>query len=228
MTMRKRTQATMNLIGAIAFIFMAGCGQGGSDPAPEPRLSSPPVVIPPPPPPPPAPVSVTLAFVGTFAGSGTASGTFSYEQAAAPDGTNVRSLSPNVTYPLTAWSFTLDGTGTIMPSSTFENGVPGHTAEFCLGICQFSGPQMILVSLKNDAGLLLQLSFDLLDPTPFIDPPFDITQWGAMRQSVYRMPCPVCVPFAIFSGGTLTQLPSPLQKNDAMNTQEERIAYFIQ
>jgi hypothetical protein len=205
--MRMFTSCTPWRAVLAGLLLLGGCSAGGSESTPETAPSQVPVVTPPSPVPPP--VTVTLAFVGTFGGSGTASGTFTYEQMAAPVGTNVRSLSPNATYPLTTWNFTVDGSGTIMPSSTFQNGMPGHSAEFCLGTCQFAGPPIIQISLKNDTGLLLLLIFDLLDPTPFLNPPVDLSEWGAMGQSVYRIPCPVCVPVAIFSGGVLNAVQQP-------------------
>jgi hypothetical protein len=180
--------------------FVAGCGGDGSEPTP----SQVPVVTPPP----PVPVSVLVAldFSGTFGGGGTATGSFTYDKTALSLATDVRGLAPNVTYPLTSWTFTVTG-GAILPSSTFMNGAPGHSAEFCVGACVFSAPPVIELSFLNDAGLLLHLTFDLLDPTPFANPPVDLSEWGGMQQSLYRIPCPVCVPVAIFNDGSLTATP---------------------
>ena len=178
--------------------FVAGCGGDGSEPTP----SQVPVVMPPP----PVNVLVALDFSGTFGGGGTATGSFTYDKTAMSLATDVRGLAPNATYTLTSWTFTVTG-GAILPSSTFMNGVPGHSAEFCVGTCVFSAAPVIELSFLNDAGLLLQLTFDLLDSTPFANPPVDLSEWGSMRQSVYRIPCPVCVPVAIFSDGALTSPP---------------------
>lgn len=178
--------------------FVAGCGGDGSEPTPS--------QVPEPIPPPPVPVPVVLDFSGTFGGGGTATGSFTYDNKAMSLATDVRGLAPNATYPLTAWTFTVTG-GAILPSSTFMNGVPGHSAEFCVGTCVFSAAPVIELSFLNDAGLLLHLTFDLLDSTPFTNPPVDLSEWGSMRQSVYRIPCPVCVPVAIFSDGALTAPP---------------------
>jgi hypothetical protein len=149
---------------------------------------------------------VALDFSGTFGGGGTATGSFTYDKTAKSLATNVRGLAPNATYPLTAWTFTVTG-ATLLPSSTFINGVPGHTAEFCVGTCVFSAAPVIELSFLNDSGLLLHLTFDLLDPTPLISPPADLSEWGGMKQSLYRIPCPVCVPVEIFQSGTLTASP---------------------
>ena len=180
----------------LAGLFLvAGCSAGKSDSTPEPTPSQAPLVN-----------SVVLDFSGTFGGGGTATGSFTYDKSAMSLATDVRGLAPNVTYPLTAWSFTVTG-GAVMPSGTFMNGVPGHSVEFCVGTCVFSAEPVIALSFLNDAGLLLQLTFDLLDPTPFANPPADFSEWGGMKDSLYRIPCPVCVPVAIFSDGTLTATP---------------------
>jgi hypothetical protein len=152
------------------------------------------------------PSPVALDFSGTFGGGGTATGSFTYDKTAKSLATNVRGLAPNATYPLTAWTFTVTG-ATLLPSSTFINAVPGHTAELCVGTCVFSAAPVIELSFLNDSGLLLQLTFDLLDPSPLSSPPADLSEWGGMKQSLYRIPCPVCVPVEIFQGGTLTASP---------------------
>ncbi len=178
--------------------FVAGCGGDGSEPTPS--------QVPEPISPPPVAIPIALDFSGAFGGGGMATGSFTYDKTAMSLATNVRELAPNATYPLTSWTFTVTG-GAILPSSTFMNGVPGHSAEFCVGTCVFSAAPVIELSFLNDAGLLLHLTFDLLDPTPLTSPPADLSEWGSMRQSVYRKPCPVCVPVAIFSEGALTAPP---------------------
>jgi hypothetical protein len=199
--MRMFTACTTWRYVLVGLFLVGGCGRDGSDPA---THSQEPVVNPPP----PVPVLglVTLDFSGTFGGGGMATGSFTYDKTAPPQATDVRGLAPNATYPLTAWTFTVTG-GAILPSSIFMNGVPGHSAEFCVGTCVFSAAPVIELSFLNDAGLLLQLTFDLLDPTPLTSPPADLSEWGGIEQSLYRIPCPVCVPVAIFNAGTLTVSP---------------------
>ena len=141
--------------------FVAGCGGDGSEPTPS--------QVPEPISPPPVAIPIALDFSGAFGGGGMATGSFTYDKTAMSLATNVRGLAPNATYPLTSWTFTVTG-GAILPSSTFMNGVPGHSAEFCVGTCVFSAAPVIELSFLNDAGLLLHLTFDLLDPTPFDQP----------------------------------------------------------
>lgn len=191
--MRMFTSCTLWRYALVGLFLVGGCGGAGSDSAT-------------PSPPAPVPGLVTLEFSGTFAGGGTATGSFTYDKTAMSVATDVRGLAPNATYPLTAWTFTVTG-GAILPSSTFMNGVPGHSAELCLGTCIFSAAPMIELNVLNDAGLQLQLTFDLLDPTPFANPPADLSEWGGMVQSLYRFSCPVCFPVAIFNAGTLTAPP---------------------
>jgi len=157
---------------------------------------------------------VTLDFSGTFGGGGTVSGSFTYDNAAAPLASNVRGLAPNATFPITTWNFTIDG-GSFLPSTTFVNDVAGNSVEFCLGVCVFSSPEVINLIFSNSNHLLLQLTFDpLLDPTPFTSPPADPSAWGGFnpqtqRSSEYRVPCPVCVPVALFQAGALTATHAP-------------------
>jgi hypothetical protein len=52
---------------------------------------------------------------------------------------------------------------------------------------------------------MLQLAFEHADPTPFINPPGNIGEWGAHLQSTYRVPDDV--PLAVFHTGVLTEAP---------------------
>jgi hypothetical protein len=142
--------------------------------------------------------------MGSFGGTGIAVGSLTYDSADGPTAFNVRGLANNAVYSLTAWDFTLTSNDTVMPSTIFTNGLSGNTAEFCLGNCVFASPGVTNLIFRNDQNLLLQLTFGLADPTPFVRPPSDVTEWGTMQQSIYEVPCPICVPVTIFSGGQLS------------------------
>src|SRR6185295_3629261 len=147
---------------------------------------------------------VSLEFIGSFGGSGIASGSFTYDNAEGPTALNVRGLANNAIYGLTAWDFTVTATEFVLPSTTFASGLAGNTAEFCLGNCVFSAGDTTNLIFKNDQNLLMQITFQMTDPTPLVTPPADISEWGTLREAVYRVPCPICVPVTIFTSGALS------------------------
>lgn len=179
---------------------LVSCG-GGGDAAP--------MAVEPPPETPP-PERVTLTFAGTWSCGSTANGTFSYLKEAAILGSNVRGLSPNVTYALTSWSFTAESQCDGLPSSTFTNGEPGQVAEFCVGICQFSTDRVIQLSLTNQTdNVVMQLIWTLPEPATLTPPPADLAAYGPFQQSLYRVPCPICSPVGVFQTGVLNAPPPP-------------------
>lgn len=148
-------------------------------------------------------IPVGFDFSGTT-GVGIVSGSFTYDNAEAPLATNVRGLAPNATYALINWNFGVTSNFPGLPSTTFANSIAGNSVEFCQGNCVFSSPGVTNLIFTNADNLLMQLTFGLLDPTPFTSPPADLSEWGSMSQSIYRVSCPVCVPLVIFQDGTLT------------------------
>ena len=132
-------------------------------------------------------------------------GTSTYETTIGPNATNVRNLSPNVLYRLTAWNFVVESVLTgLLPSTTYRNGEPGNTAEFCEGTCLFSSNSFLELRFANTGTTVLSLLFEVRDPTPFINPPSALSEWGLFVEGTYRVPCPVCVPLAVIQTGTLS------------------------
>lgn len=192
----------MPLIFLILSLLLVSCG-GGDDP---PLLTPPAVEAPPDEPPPPE--RVTLTFNGTFSCGSTATGTFSYLKDAAFHSSNVRGLSPNFIYPLISWSFTGDSRCDGLPSSTFTNGEPGQSAEFCVGQCQFSDDLEIQLSLTNQTdNVVMQLVWGLPEHVPSHRVP-QFADFGQFQQSLYRVPCPICSPVGIFQLGVLLESPA--------------------
>jgi hypothetical protein len=151
--------------------------------------------------------ATTLHFTGTFGPDGTASGTFTYEIGQGPNATNVRTLTPNVLYRLTSWNIVVSSgqVEDLLPSTVFDSSQPDNTAEFCEGICIFSSTPIAELRFRNRTPFMLQLAFEHADPTPFINPPGNIGEWGAHLQSTYRVPDDV--PLAVFHTGVLTEAP---------------------
>ena len=149
---------------------------------------------------------VTLHFNGALRTDVVITGTFTYETTIGPSATKyVRSLSPNVLYRLTAWNFVVESILTgLLPSTTYRNGEPGNTAEFCEGTCIFSSNSFLELRFANTGTTVLSLLFDVRDSTPFINPPSALSEWGLFVQGTYRVPCPVCVPLAVIQNGTLS------------------------
>ena len=148
---------------------------------------------------------VTLHFNGALRTDIVITGTFTYETTIGPSATNVRNLSPNVLYRLTAWNFVVESALTgFLPSTTYRNDVPGNTAEFCVGICIFSSSSFLELRLANTGTTVLSLLFDVRDPTPLINPPSTLLEWGPFVEGTYRVPCPVCGPVAVIQTGTLS------------------------
>ena len=148
---------------------------------------------------------LTLHFTGTFGPDGTVNGTFTYEITQGPSATNVRSLQPNVMYRLTSWNFVVNSgqVADLLPSTVFDSSQPDDTAEFCEGICIFSSTPLAEVRFHNTGPDMLQLMFQHADPTPFINPPGSLAEWGPHFQSYYRVPNDV--PLAILTTGSLTE-----------------------
>ena len=148
---------------------------------------------------------VTLRFNGALRTDVVISGTFTYESTIGPNATNVRNLSPNVLYRLTAWNFVVESMLTgLLPSTTFRNDEPGNTAEFCEGTCIFSSNRFLELRFANAGTTVLSLLFEVHDPTPFINPPGSLSEWGPFVEGTYRVPCPVCAPLAVIQTGTLS------------------------
>ena len=148
---------------------------------------------------------LTLRFSGTFGPDGTVDGTFTYEITQGPNATNVRNLQPNVLYRLTSWNIVVNSgqVADLLPSTVFDSSQPDNTAEFCEGICIFSSTPLAELRFHNTGPDMLQLMFQHADPTPFINPPGSLAEWGAHFQSQYRVPNDV--PLAILTTGSLTE-----------------------
>lgn len=148
---------------------------------------------------------LTLRFSGTFGPDGTVEGTFTYEITQGPNATNVRSLQPNVLYRLTSWHMVVNSgqIANLLPSTVFDSAEPDNTVEFCEGICVFSSPSLVELRFHNTGPDMLQLTFQHADPTPLINPPASLAEWGAHLQSTYRVPNDV--PVAVLNTGGLTE-----------------------
>jgi hypothetical protein len=148
---------------------------------------------------------VTLHFHGALRTDVVITGTFTYEPTVGPNATNVRSLSPNVLYRLTAWDFMVESAiGGDLPSTSYRSGEAGNTAEFCEGVCIFSSNSFLELRFANAGTTVLALLFEVRDPTPFINPPGSLSEWGPFVEGTYRVPCPVCGPLAVIKDGALS------------------------
>jgi hypothetical protein len=150
---------------------------------------------------------LTLHFSGTFGPDGTVDGTFMYEITQGPNATNVRNLQPNVLYRLTSWNIVVNSgqVADLLPSTVFDSSQPDNTAEFCEGKCIFSNTPIVDLRFHNAGPDMLQLMFQHADPTPFINPPGSLAEWGPHFESYYRVPNNT--PLAILHTGVLTEAP---------------------
>lgn len=150
---------------------------------------------------------LTLHFSGTFGPDGTVDGTFTYEITQGPNATNIRNLKPNTAYRLTSWNIAVNSgqLAPTWPSTVYDSSQPDHTAEFCEGICIFSSTPIVDVRFHNAGTFMLQLMFQHADPTPFINPPSSLAEWGTHLESYYRVPNNA--PLAILHTGVLTEAP---------------------
>jgi len=151
---------------------------------------------------------LTLRFTGTFGTDATVHGSFTYEITQGPIGTNVRGLSPNVVYRLASWDIVVDSASLegLLPSTIYRQDQLNNTVEFCEGHCIFASPDAIQLTFRNASDFVLTLAFGLQDPTPSINPPSTLAEWGPLvsNGSSYRVPCPVCGPLAVIQTGALT------------------------
>ena len=150
---------------------------------------------------------LTLHFIGTFGPDGTVDGTFTYEITQGPNATNIRNLKPNAAYRLTSWNIAVNSgqLAPTWPSTVYDSSQADHTAEFCEGICIFSSTPIVDVRFHNEGTFMLQLMFQHADPTPFINPPGNLAEWGTHLESYYRVPNNT--PLAILHTGVLTEAP---------------------
>ena len=215
----------------ILLLLLTGCaGQGGSPetvtpvqqqettPAPSPQQPGSPTPAPSQPatppipeivPPPPAPEKLALTFTGEFGTDGTVSGTFTYVKTQGPIDTNVRNLKENVVYQLDDWDITVNSASIedLLPSTRYRKEDLGSSAEFCLGYCVFASPPLISLTFRNATNLILLLTFEMQDPTPMINPPSSVGEWGPLilNGSMYRVPCPPCGSVALFKNGIVQE-----------------------
>lgn len=173
---------------------------GVPDPVPQPQpvpppivppvlpvpVGTPPVVVPPipvtippaPVPEPPIPiVLLTWAIEGILADGGTIIGTLTYDCEAVPLAVDVRGLTPNKTYPLVSYTFTVQQQS-VQPYTVTYPAAVGELQELCLGLCIFSPNPIERVYFSNGRQSI-QLSF-LLPPMPFVGVPLLPVQWGAL------------------------------------------------
>ena len=192
------------LIGVL-LVGCAGEDQPQTQPAPSLAQQPPPVL------PPLVVVGVLETVAVTFTGKvggGTVTGSFSYVKAQGPKGTNIHRLQPNVVYELDDWTLEVSDTA-LLPAGRYSKADFSNSAEFCIGACLFGSPPVIMLTFRNDTPNQLLLTFELNDPTPSINPPSTISEWGPFlpRASEYHVPCPVCVPSMVFTEGGLNALP---------------------
>ena len=186
------------LFGVLYVLTLMGCAGGESDPAPvtTPAPQSQPAqpVVPPPtlpapaPTPPPKPATVMLAFAGTVS-LGTVTGTLEYVIAQGPIATDVRgsgSTRPNVVYQLQDYHFIVESGWELLPSGVYAKDAPNNTVEFCEGKCIFATPECTQITFKNGSGYELSLAFFLNDPTPLINPPGSLEEWGPIMLNASR------------------------------------------
>jgi hypothetical protein len=84
-----------------------------------------------------------------------------------------------------------------VPPTTYASDQPNHTVEFCQGTCVFNtGPTVTLI-FSNEGAYRLSLYWHTLDPTPLINPPSTVMEWGTPLETTYRIPCPICGPLVI-------------------------------
>lgn len=99
---------------------------------------------------------LALDFQGTL-GSGTVTGTFSYDPA------NVSTVNQNgwtnQIFVPTAWSFDVVNNWSMLPGTTFSSALAGQTAQWCQGTCLFTGSNQETLTLRDGTGLRLQLVF---------------------------------------------------------------------
>ena len=216
----------------LLLLLLTGCaGEGGSPPqtvtpvqqqattpAPTPQQPAGPTPAPPQPasppipeiiPPPPAPEKLALAFTGEFGIDGTVSGTFAYIKAQGRIGTNVRHLNNNVVYQLDEWDITVNSASmeNALPSTRYWKEDQGTSVEFCLGYCVFASPPLISLTFRNGTNLILLLTFQMQDPTPMINPPSSLSEWGPLilNGSMYEGQCPPCMTLALFTNGRIQE-----------------------
>lgn len=159
------------------------------------------------------PPRLTLEFHGQFATDGQITGFLTYDLAQGPMATNLYNLQPNVGYVLVDYELTItvgELSGATYPATVFRPSDPGNTVEFCEGTCVFSAPTVLKLVFANAGAYALTLVFNTIDPTPTINPPSTLEEWGSIRStsSTYRIPCPICAPVALIQTGILT-IPAP-------------------
>ena len=77
----------------------------------------------------------------------------------------------------------------------------------CGGNCLFTSGTTVLLRLTNATEFLFEFYFQSADPTPMINPPATLAEWGTPIGGRYRVPCPVCVPLGTTTNETLTVVP---------------------
>jgi hypothetical protein len=143
---------------------------------------------------------VTYDYTSTHTSGGVVTGSFTYETTSSPLALNVRGLSPNATYAMTQWNFSVISGIDFVQNTTFTNTQGGNSLEFCVGSCIFAGGSRISLTFLNpDASM--RISFLSLDPTPLASPPANISEWGDFGQGEYRASGHILV----YRTGTLTQ-----------------------
>ena len=143
---------------------------------------------------------ITYDYTSTHTSGGVVTGSFTYDTTSSPLALNVRGLSPNATYAMTQWNFSVISGIDFVQNTTFTNTLPGNSLEFCVGNCVFAGGSRISLTFLNpDASM--RISFLSLDPSPLTSPPTNISEWGAFGQGEYRASGYILV----YRTGTLTQ-----------------------
>ncbi len=146
-------------------------------------------------------------FTGTT-GAGAVYGSFTYETVQAPLATDVRGLLGNATYQVTSWNMTAESAFPEYIQTTNYSNANG-SVEFCQGKCIFgSGPTWYTTLSFQANNTLLQLAFDLADPTALTSPP-QAHEWGAynLQASAFRV-MPIGA-WALATSGSLSSVPEP-------------------
>lgn len=151
---------------------------------------------------------VTFEYTSTHVSTGgVVTGSFTYETTASPLALDV-GLSPNATYAMTQWNFSVISGTDVIADTIFSSNDAGNSLEFCVGNCVFAGGSTIRLTLLN-SDFTSRIIFTSLDPTPITSPPANLSEWGAFIEADYH-PASDSVPLLVYREATLTQsVPEP-------------------
>ena len=124
---------------------------------------------------------VTFEYFSTHVSTGgSVTGSFTYETTTSPEALNVRGLSPNATYAMTQWDFSVISGTDLLPNTIFSSNQAENSLEFCVGNCVFSAGSTISLTFLNPDDLSMRIVFTSLDPTPLTSPPANLSDMGSL------------------------------------------------